>query len=403
MSALLLATPSEAFEQRVQRALLDAPIGRRGGHRRYWREHLLDETPQRIVDELVRTNPDVIAFGPELAVDTALELARLVDAQRPDVVVVLVAEPSIQLLERALRAGARDVIAPDAGDDDMRSALLRALDAGSRRRSTLASIDANGPPCQVIAVLSPKGGTGKTTVSTNLSLGLAHQHPGEVVIVDLDLQFGDVASALHLVPEHTFADIVNSPLSLDSTALKTFLTAHPSGVYALCAPDKPAGADVITPDLVQRVVALLGGDFRYIVVDTGSGLDEPTLAVLGLCTDFLCLTSTDVPSVRNTRKAVETLDLLGHTAQRRHFVVNRADAKVGLAVKDIEATVGLAVDVAIPSSRTVPMAVNQGRPVLESDPRGPVGIALFELVHRFATNGSSSNGNGSGKWKRGTR
>jgi pilus assembly protein CpaE len=255
MSALLLATPSEAFEQRVQRALLDAPIGRAGGLRRYWREHLLDETPQRVVDELVRTNPDVIAFGPELAVDTALELARLVDAQRPDVVVVLVAEPSIQLLERALRAGARDVIAPDAGDDDLRNALLRALDAGSRRRSSLASIDANGPPSQVIAVLSPKGGTGKTTVSSNLSLGLAHQHPGEVVIVDLDLQFGDVASALHLVPEHTFADIVHSPLSLDSTALKTFLTAHPSGVYALCAPDKPAGADVISSSASSRCSA----------------------------------------------------------------------------------------------------------------------------------------------------
>jgi pilus assembly protein CpaE len=384
MSSLVLATPSEGFEDRVSRALSAAPNGHANGHRRYWREGLLGEDPDRVVDELVRTSPDVIAIGPELEVDRALDIARAVDANRPDVVVVLIAEPSIQLLERALRAGARDVIAPDSSDDVMRDAFVRALDAGSRRRTTIGTIEPGGPTRHVVSLLSPKGGTGKTTVSTNMALGLAQQHPGDVVIVDLDLQFGDVASALRLAPEHTISDLVRSPLSLDATALKTFLTAHPSGLYALCAPATPADADIVSAEIVQRAVSLLAGEFRFVILDTGSGLDEPTLAVLGLCTDFICLTSTDVPSVRNTRKELETLDQLGHVTQRRHFVVNRADAKVGLSLDDIEATIGLGIDVTVPSSRAVPLAVNQGQPVISGDPRNPAAQSLALLVDRFS-------------------
>jgi pilus assembly protein CpaE len=417
MSTLVLATPSEGFEARVQHALAGAPNGHANGHHRYWREGMLHEEPGRIVDELMRNSPDVIAIGPGFAVENALELARAVDAQRPDVVVVLVAEPSIHLLERALRAGARDVIAPDADDADMRDAFVRALDAGGRRRSTMLAMESAGPSRHVTCLLSPKGGTGKTTVSTNLAIGLAQRYPGEVVIVDLDLQFGDVASALHLSPDHTIADMVRSPLSIDATALKAFLTAHRSGLYALCAPETPADADLVNPEVVQRAVTLLASEFRFVVLDTGSGLDEPTLATLGLCTDFVCLTSTDVPSVRNTRKEVETLDLLGHHAQHRHFVVNRADAKVGLTLADIEATVGMRIDVAIPSSRAVPLAVNQGEPVLVGDPRNPAAVALGVLVDRFApvdagarnrTGTANGNGNGAGgsggtKWRRGAK
>jgi pilus assembly protein CpaE len=384
MSSLVLATPSEGFEDRVSRALSTAPNGHANGHRRYWRDGLLAEDPDRVVDELVRTGPDVIAIGPDLEVDRALDLARAVDANRPDVVVVLIAEPSIQLLERALRAGARDVIAPDSTEEVMRDAFVRALDAGSRRRSTIGAIEPSGPTRHVISLLSPKGGTGKTTVSTNLALGLARQHPSEVVIVDLDLQFGDVASALHLAPQHTITDLVRTPLSLDATGMKTFLTAHKSWLFALCAPSTPADADLVTVDTVRRAVELLAGEFRFVILDTGSGLDETTLAVLGLCTDFICLTSTDVPSVRNTRKEIDTLDQLGHIMQRRHFVVNRADARVGLTLEDIEATIGLSVDVAVPSSRAVPLAVNQGEPVLIGDPRNPASVSLAQLVDRFS-------------------
>ena len=131
------------------------------------------------------------------------------------------------------------------------------------------------------------------------------------------------------------------------------------------------------------MLSLLASEFRYVVIDTGSGLDEATLAVLELCTDIVVLTSTDVPSVRATRKEVETLDLLGLTDQKRHFVVNRADARVGLPVSEVEATVGMPADVTIPSSRAVPISVNQGTPVVVSDRRSNVADAMTQLMGRF--------------------
>ena len=378
MSGLLVATPSEAFAARLTEAFGTEA----GGVRRYWREGLCRGDADAAVLELTRSEPEVVALGPAIDPDEALRLVEAFDAQRPDVMVVLVAEPSIQLLERALRGGARDVVPPDASIGDLRQAFAAALEAARRRRGGLVAVDPTAPSRHVVCVIAPKGGTGKTTVSTNLAAGLAGHAPGEVVIVDLDFQFGDVAAALRLRPEHTFADVTRTPLSVDATTVKMFLTPSPLGLFALCAPEDPVEADAITPEHVRQVISMLAAEFRFVVLDTGSGLDDATLAALPLCTDIVTLTSTEVPSVRATRKEYELLDALGLTNQRRHFVVNRADAKVGLPVDEIEATVGAPADVTIPSSRSVPIAVNQGEPVI-TDRRSPAAAALGRLVSRF--------------------
>jgi pilus assembly protein CpaE len=119
-----------------------------------------------VVSELTQTSPAVVVLGPDLGPDEALELMRAFDAQRPDIVVVLVADPSIQLLERALRAGARDVVSPDSSDTQLREAFERALEASRRRNSVIANGESLVPARHVICVVSPKGGTGKTTIKT---------------------------------------------------------------------------------------------------------------------------------------------------------------------------------------------------------------------------------------------
>lgn len=379
MSGLLVASPAEDFDAKLA-SVFDGTLG---GHRRYWRDGLMDANPASIVAELTRTDPAVVALGPGLTDNEALGLVEAFDTHRPDVLVLIVADPSLQLLERALRSGARDVVAPDADDRELRESFDQALDAANRRRGARTSTDLDTPSRHVICTLAPKGGTGKTTVSTNLATGLALEAPGDVVIVDLDFQFGDVASALHLEPEHTFADITKSTTSVDVTTVKVYLTKADSGLYALCGPESPAEADAITVQQVQHVISLLAAEFRYVIIDTGSGLDEATLSVLTLCTDVLLVTSTDVPSVRATRKEVEMLDRLGLTDQTRHFVVNRADARVGLPVSEVEATVGMEAHVTIPSSRSVPISVNQGTPVVATDRRSNVGEAFTRLVGRF--------------------
>ena len=356
--------------------------------------------------ELVNGSTEVVALGPGLPADSALELARVFDTERPEIGVVIVADPSPGLLRSALRAGARDVIAPDAPESELRAALELALGSASHRRR---SLEARHEPAvsttRVITVLCPKGGAGKTTVATNLAVGLAQRAPGRVVLVDLDLQFGDVASALRLSPDHTVTDAVEAP-ELDATTLKVFLTPHHGGLFALCAPTSPVDADDIEAGDVQKLLDFLQASFDYVVLDTASGLDESALAALEVSTDLVLLSAPDVPCVRGTRKEIEALQLIGNRSQRWHFVLNRADARTGLSISDIESTVGLQVDVAVPESRMVPLALNQGNAIIESDPRSTPSQALLSLVDRFmprtATEerNGSGNGNGGGRFRR---
>ncbi|MDP1805352.1 MAG: P-loop NTPase, partial [Acidimicrobiales bacterium] len=264
----------------------------------------------------------------------------------------------------------------------VRAAIDRAIEVSQRRRANLTGERPDDSGSRVIVVLSPKGGAGKTTVSCNLAVGLAGLAPKEVVIFDADLQFGDVSNALRLVPSVTFSDAVAAGLT-DATSVKLALTPHPTGVYALCASDLPADADDITGEHVATAIKLLQEGFKYVEDDTDAGLGERTLATIECATDLVFLCATDVPSVRGLRKELEALDTIGLSHARRHFVLNRADAKVGLSVSDIEDTINHRIDVLMPSSRSVPMSMNQGIPLLEEGTASPATRALEELVARF--------------------
>jgi pilus assembly protein CpaE len=392
MSKVIFISPESAFEAR-----LTALLGPSEGPRQRWHDECLRVDPAKVVDVYGEPGLEVVCLGPQLPSAVALSVAEAFDRDRPDVAVVLLAHPDPSLWAGALRAGARDVVAPDAEDQSLAGALQRAGEVARRRRSTVVASEANPKaPARVITVASPKGGCGKTTVSTNLSVGLARSHPGHVVLVDLDLQFGDVGAALGLVPEQTLAGIVTAPTGFDITMVKAFMTPHESGLFVLCAPDDPVEAENITPAHVAAVIDLLKSDFDYVIIDTAAGLADHTLTAIERCTDVVLVGSMDVAGVRSVRKELEVLTQLGLTAQRRHFVLNRSDAKVGMEARDIEDFVGLSVDVAMPSSRLVPLSMNEGVAVIDRDARSPVSRALTDLVEHFAgVTSQSSRGVGS--------
>jgi pilus assembly protein CpaE len=383
---ILLATPDAGYEQRL-RQILDAALN---SALQRWDTADGEVKIAELWRQLGDVVPDVVAIGPGLPLDDALSLAHQLEQERPEISVLLVNEPSAELWQQALHAGVRDVLAPDALNADIRAALDRALELAARRRHNLVgpAEDANRHG-RIITVLSPKGGSGKTTVCTNLAVGLARLEPNKVAVVDVDLQFGDVASALRLTPDHTFVDAIRAPLA-DAMTLKTFLTPHASDVWTLCAPETPAEGEEITADQAQAVVAKLAEEFTYVMVDTSAGLNEHTLAMIDISTDLVLVCTMDVPSIRNLRKEVDALDQLGMTQQRRHFVMNRSDAKVGLELADVEATVGLRVDTTIPSARVVPLSTNQGTPLVESQPRHRVARQFTALVDDLAAGRSTS-------------
>jgi len=248
-------------------------------------------------------------------------------------------------------------------------------------------VTSNGfPPPQrtskVIVVVSPKGGSGKTAVSANLSVALAQRHPGRVVAVDLDVQFGDLGAALSLMPERTLAQLARTS-QIDATAVKLFLTPAEGGLFVLAGAHDPVDADAIGHAHVSAVLPLLAQNFDYVIVDTPAGLDERTLAAIECATDLLLVSSLDVTSIRSIRKALDALDMMGITTARQ-LVLNRADAKVGLDPSDAEEAIGMKICASISSSRELPLSLNLGIPVVINEPKSTVAKQLQQLAERFA-------------------
>lgn len=253
----------------------------------------------------------------------------------------------------------------------------------STMHTATAAPEAQPARGRIISVVSAKGGVGKTTVASNIAVGLAKAEPGSTVLVDLDVQFGDVATALNITPQHTLADAVHVPAGSDTMVLKTFLTLHVTGLYAICGAETPAAADAVTGDDVARLLTTLAGEFRYVVVDTAPGLSEHTLAALDVTTDPVLLTSMDVPGVRGLRKELQMLDALGMFPDERFVVLNFGDKRAGMSLADVEATLGTDVGLVLPRSKAVPPSVNLGVPLLQSGVRDPMTKKLRELVGRY--------------------
>ncbi|HWV26650.1 MAG TPA: P-loop NTPase, partial [Aeromicrobium sp.] len=216
---------------------------------------------------------------------------------------------------------------------------------------------------RTMTVFSPKGGVGKTTLSVNLAVALADMSPMEVVLVDLDLQFGDISTVLDLHPTHTLEDVFAAG-TLDSLLLKTYLTVHSAGFYVLCGADSPAANDKVSGEQVIELIKLLQSQFRYVLIDTAAGLDEATLAALEVTHDAIVLSSMDMACLRSVRKAGELVAELNLMPPSRYTVVNLTDKQAGLRIKDIEAVLGVPVDFVLPRMKEVQAAANRGVPVI---------------------------------------
>ncbi|WP_306231503.1 AAA family ATPase [Agrococcus beijingensis] len=327
--------------------------------------------------------PDVIVLDATHEPERALALAARIDQDLPGTAVLLIGEPAA-LAVPAMRVGARDVLPADASAPLLQETLSRVGSLLERRRAhahpAVLVPDVQGAPGRVITVLSPKGGAGKTTVATNLAIGLAQYAPGAVVLVDLDVQFGDVATALSLQPEFTLEDVVHGAALRDPIAMKTHLTLHDSGLSVVCAPENPVVADSVTPEQVSELLTALARQFRYVVVDTAAGLEPRTLAALDHTTDPLLLTTFDVTGARGLRKEISTLRELGMLTNARQVVLNFADPKSGLGVADVEETIQSRVDITIPHSKAVTTSLNTGTPLLLHRPKDVVSKQLRQLL-----------------------
>ena len=341
--------------------------------------------PDEAMAAVAAEGKDVLAaiFGPSLADRDALALAGVLQQGTPDVSVLLIRrQESGELIRQALRVGVKDVLSSVSDENAIRGAAARAIEIARTLRGRLgggAPTDGAGrPPGRVVTVFSSKGGCVKTFLSTNLAVALGRSG-AEVALVDLDLHFGDVAIMLHLFPSHTIYDATQSP-ELDALTVKSFLTHHDSGIWTLVAPTEPTVADTISPSTITNILKLLRSAFDYVVIDTPPAFSEPVLGAFDESDALVMLATLDVPSIKNLKLTLQTMELLHFPKSRIRVVVNRADSKVGLRLPDVEKLLSAPVDATIPSSRSVPLSVNKGSPIMLEEPKGPVA----ESVRRVA-------------------
>ena len=232
---------------------------------------------------------------------------------------------------------------------------------------------------RVVTVFSPKGGTGKTVTASNLGAALAKQGQ-KTLLLDLDLQFGDAAIVMGIEPEKTVYDLVVAPGELDHEKLAGYITKHPCGLDVLPAPLRPEDAELVTESKITRLLEVARETYDVIVVDTSPFFHGPMLATLDRTDELLVICGLDVPTLKNVRLALQTLELLSYPTSRIRFVLNRANTKVGLSKREVESALKVSIDTEVPSDRSVPISVNQGNPAVLAHPGSDFSQAMTTLA-----------------------
>jgi pilus assembly protein CpaE len=297
---------------------------------------------------------------------------------RPDRPVVVMSEASPNgFLRQAFEAGADDVITLPQTPEQVAFTLQKVI----ARRKGLAMPGKSAAP--LIAVLGPKGGTGKTLIATNLAVALA-QRDANVVLVDLDLQFGDIGLALGLSPERTMYDLMKAGAPFDHEKLDRHLIRHSSGVKVLIAPTRPDQASAVSIDFLRDIYASLRTMCDAVIVDTPPGFTPEVIATIDVSTDVCMVGMLDSLSLKNTKLGLETLELMGYDNDHISLLLNRADSRVGITPDDVSTIVGRAPDVSVPSDREIPRSVNEGTPIVASKPSSGAAKAFRTLADRYA-------------------
>lgn len=338
----------------------------------------LDEASQTIESGDVR----MVLLGPTYKDDQHMEQIRTLHNQDPALVLMLVAdEVTSDLLRRGMRAGVSDVLETPLDEPKIEAAIEQfGHDVLKRQSAAVKPITSvEGAEGRLVTITSAKGGSGKTVVATNVALLLNRIPDIKVCLVDADLQFGDVCLVLQLEPRFTMVNASHELHHLDAELLDSLLTEHPSGLKVLAAPLEPAFADDITTTGLMQMVDVLLENYDYVVIDTASMLDELILSLFEKSDDILMIVDMDLPSVKNAKLALETMRLLKFSTANVKLVMNRSNAKARLDNKEIENALKMRISAAVPSDAVVAASVNEGRPVVETDPKSKVAKG-FESV-----------------------
>ncbi|MGH9070080.1 MAG: AAA family ATPase [Acidimicrobiales bacterium] len=330
-------------------------------------------------------NYDVVLAGPSTGTPSGLEALRIMHESAPQVALVLAFDKEGHLpTPSVVRTGAIDLVYVPGLPGELTRAMERAMELGKAARREV-SINQTGvtpaaPLGTVITLASATGGCGKTFLASNLAAFFA-SHGRRTCILDLDLQFGEVSTALQLRPEFTIADVLSLPID-DPAELAShfeeYLVRHETGTWVLSAPRDPSEADRIAPSEVGRVIEVAQQCFDIVIVDTPAALTEVVLAAFDRSDLLYAVTTLDTPSIRNLGLFVHTLERLKIPSENVRLVLNKAERDVGIEVEQVARLFTQEFSAVLPYAREVSRSINLGKPVIASDPGAEISRLLVQ-------------------------
>jgi pilus assembly protein CpaE len=344
-------------------------------------------------------DPDVVLMDlnmPDVDGITATEMIR---QKAPHIkVVILSVQGDQNYMRRAMLAGARDFLTKPPTGDELISAIRRAGEIAHTERAQTASLRTmpatmnagalSATPMglgltrgKIVSVYSPKGGTGCTTIAVNLAVAL-HNEDTRVVIVDSNLQYGDVAMFFNEQGKNTILDLAPLADELDPEIVEGVLLKHSAtGISILASPSRPEHADKITADQFLKVVDFLRQMYAYVVVDTATYLSDVTIAAIDVSDIIVLVTTQDIPSIKNSRLFLDLMQTLKIGRGRVVFVMNKFDKRIAITAERVGENLKQEVATILPlEERVVIPAVNRGVPFMVDNKtqqvaRGVLGLA----------------------------
>src|SRR5437867_2716019 len=349
----------------------------------------------------VRLSPDVVLMDinmPDMDGITATE--KLAAAVPAAAVVMMSVQGEADYLRRSMLAGAREFLVKPFSSDELTASIRQVYTREQEKLSRMSAMPVAGVPVgassngtedggrdgQIIAIFSPKGGVGRTTVAVNLAVAAATELGKSVVLVDGSFQFGDVGVLLNLNPKNkSIADLVPELEAGELESIDTFVINHSAGIRVLLAPPSPEMAELITPSGVKKVLEALRKNHDFVIVDCTSWFNDTTLSILDAADTVLTMLSLEITSIKNMRLFLEVADQLGYEQNKIKLVLNRADSSLGIRVSDVESSIGRKVDHTIVSDgRSVVYALNRGVPFFLSNREAQVSQDIPRLAQAVA-------------------
>jgi pilus assembly protein CpaE len=336
--------------------------------------------------------PDIVLMDINMPGIDGITASEAITQQVPFTQIVMMSvQGEADYLRRSMLAGAREFLIKPFSSDELVSSIRRVYELGASRRQSMPSVAPAGPgrvdqerppeeQGKIIAIFSPKGGVGCSTVAINLAIALHQAQGGQVALVDSSLQFGDVAVLLNLQASRTIADLAPHIDELDQELLDHVMLAHHSGIKALLAPPRPEMADLVAPGALNTILEKLRRLYDYIVVDTPSTLADLTLTVLDVADRIILITTPDIPAIKNAKLFFEVTEALEYPSGKTILVLNKADRHTNIRAEDIQASIKYPVASQIPlDERTAMAAANQGVPYMLIARSTPLAQATMTL------------------------